>query len=114
MITATSKLDAINIILSSIGSDPVNTINEEIDVDVANACRMLDRASRDIQRKGWDFNTYTLTLSPDQYTGKVPWIPTIISYRSTDGTPYVKRGENFYDIENQTFQFKQPDRKSVV
>ena len=114
MITATSKLDAINIILSSIGSDPVNTINEEIDVDVANACRMLDRASRDIQRKGWDFNTYTLTLSPDQYTGKVPWIPTIISYRSTDGTPYVKRGENFYDIENQTFQFKQPIHLTAI
>lgn len=105
MLTVTSKLDAINIILSSIGSDPVNSINEELDVDVANAIRMLDKTSRDIQRKGWDFNSYALTLSPDRFTQRIAWIPTIISYHSTDGGTYVKRSDNFYDMQNQTFTF---------
>lgn len=62
MLTATTTLDAINIILSSIGADPVNTIDTEIDVDTANAMRMLERASRDIQRRGWDFNTYNIKI----------------------------------------------------
>lgn len=107
MLTATTLLDAINIILSSIGADPVNTIDTEIDVDTANAMRMLERTSRDIQRKGWDFNTYALTLSPDRFTQRIAWIPTIISYRSTDGGTYVKRSDNFYDMQNQTFTFTQ-------
>lgn len=105
MLTATDTLDAINIILSSIGAAPVNSIDTEIDVDVANAMRMMERVSRDIQRKGWDFNTYALTLSPDRFTQRIAWIPTIISYRSTDGGTYVKRSDNFYDMQNQTFTF---------
>lgn len=105
MLLATSELDAINIILSSIGADPVNTIDEEIDVDVANARRILDKTSRDIQRKGWDFNSYTLSLTPDKYTNKIQWIPTIISFKATDGGTYAKRGEYLYDIQRQTYEF---------
>ena len=105
MIIATTKLDAINIILSSIGAAPVNTINAEIDADVANACAMLDKTSRDIQRKGWDFNTEHMTLSPDLYTGRIGWIPSIISFQSADGGTYAKRGEHFYDMSERSFVF---------
>ena len=105
MLTATTTLDAINIILSSIGADPVNTIDTEIDVDTANAMRMLERASRDIQRRGWDFNTYNITLSPDAYTGRIAWIPTIISFKAANGGNYVKRSDHFYNNTEQTFTF---------
>ena len=105
MLTATSKLDAINIVLSSIGADPVNTIDEEIDVDVANAVRMLERTSRDIQRKGWDYNTYALTLSPLAFTNRIPWIPTIISFQAADGGSYAKRGDYFFAMTRQTPEF---------
>lgn len=108
MLTAITKLDAINIILSAIGADPVNTIDTEIDVDVANACRHLDKASRDIQRKGWDFNTYHLTLESEAFSQRIPWIPTIIAHKATDGGSYAKRGDWFYDIQNQTFEFSHP------
>lgn len=105
MLTATSKLDAVNIILSSIGADPINTIDTEVDVDVANAVRMLDRVSRDIQRRGWDFNTYTITLTPDVLTNKILWIPTIISFQTADGGTYAKRGDYLFDVTRQSFEF---------
>ena len=114
MLTATSKLDAINIVLSSIGADPVNTIDEDVDVDVANACRMLERTSRDIQRKGWDYNTYTLTLSPLAFTNRIPWIPTIISFRALDGGSYAKRGDFFFDMGRQSPAFTADIKISAV
>ena len=36
MLTITDELDAINIMLSAIGSDPVNTLTDTTDVDVMN------------------------------------------------------------------------------
>ena len=56
MLMALTELDAINLMLSSIGSDPVSDL-DETDVDVANAKRILEDTSRNIQRQGWDFNT---------------------------------------------------------
>lgn len=114
MLTATSKLDAINTILSSIGADPVNTIDEEIDVDVANAVRIMDRVSRDIQRQGWDFNTYALTLSPEAFTNRIPWIPTIISFKATDGGTYAKRDNYFFDVVQQTYTFTHDIQLSAI
>lgn len=114
MLTATSRLDAINIVLSSIGAAPVNTINTEIDVDVANADRMMERVSRDIQRKGWDYNTYELTLEPDTFTRRIPWITTILSFKATDGGAYAKREGFFYDRAQQTFDFLKPIQITAI
>ena len=50
-----TELDAINFMLSAIGSDPINTLVDDTDVDVANAKRILEQVSRSIQRQGWDF-----------------------------------------------------------
>lgn len=105
MLTATTKTDAINTILSSVGYAPVNNIEDDTDVDVANAIRMLDRFSRDIQRKGWDFNTGSITLQPDTISKRIRWDNTLISWVSQDGGVYAKRGDFFYDVTNQTYEF---------
>lgn len=105
MLLSMTKLDAINTILSSIGSDPVNTLDSETDVDVANALRILEKTSRDIQRKGWDFNTAEYTFSPDVLTKKILWDDSIISFKSTDSNTYAKRGLYLYDVTNKTFEF---------
>lgn len=97
--------DAINLILSSIGADPVNAVNAEIDVDVANAVRMLDKVSRDVQRKGWDYNTYNLTLEPEVNTHKIAWIDSILSIISASGR-YVKRGSYFWDMDRMSSDFE--------
>ena len=108
MLMATTKLEAINIILASIGADPVNTIDAEADVDVANALRILDYTSRNIQRKGWDYNKCEIELKPDLNTKKIKINPTIISFRATDGGQYSTRSGFLFDMVNQTNEFEKP------
>lgn len=114
MLLATTKLEAINIILSSIGSDPVNSLEDENDVDIANASEMLDRASRDIQRKGWDFNKGTYTLYPDVNTHKIRWDNNIIKFKSTDGKSYAKRGDYLKNMTDDTLEFDKEVKLEVT
>ena len=114
MLTTLTKLDAINMILSAIGSDPVNALETDTDADVANALRLLEKSNRDIQRKGWDFNKGTYTFYPDAISKKIRWDDTIITFESSDSNTYVKRGEFLYDATNQTFLFKDKVELTVI
>lgn len=114
MLLATTKLEAVNIILSSIGADPVNTLDEDADVDVANALRMLTSTSRNIQRKGWDFNKGAYTFTPDVWSKKIKWNETIISFEPDDGGQYSSRGGYLYDMANQTDKFEKPVTGTVT
>tara|TARA_X000001382_G_scaffold10860_1_gene7433 strand:- start:3413 stop:4024 length:612 start_codon:yes stop_codon:yes gene_type:complete len=57
MATVTSKLEAINVMLTAIGESPVNTITSSTTTDVSIAVQILDNVSREIQSVGWHFNT---------------------------------------------------------
>ena len=57
MATVTSKLEAINVMLTAIGESPVNTITSSTTADVSIAVQILDNVSREIQSVGWHFNT---------------------------------------------------------
>lgn len=84
MLTVMTELDAINYMLSAIGSDPINTLVDDTDVDVDNAQRILKQVSRSIQRQGWDFNTEeNCVLNPNAYDKKILWDDTIIKFSST-------------------------------
>ena len=78
-ITPTSELQAVNIMLSSIGEAPVNSITGTTTVDVSTAKNILDETSMSIQSQGWHFNTHenykTLSLDTD---GKVPHLQTAL------------------------------------
>lgn len=105
MLTATSRLEAVNIMLAAIGADPVDTIDEANDVDVANATRLLDKVSKSVQIRGWDFNTYTLTVQPDlANNNQITWDDTWLKW-SCDTTTIVKRNGKIFDFTNQTYQF---------
>lgn len=114
MLTITDELDAINIMLTAIGSDPVNTLEDTTDVDVMNARRMLDKVSRDVQRKGWDFNRGIYTLYPNEYDKRILWDNTIVYQKSLDGNTYVKRGDYLYDMTHQTFKFDKEVKLEII
>ena len=57
--TVTSKLEAINVMLTAIGESPVNTITSSTTTDVSIAIQILDNVSREVQSVGWHFNTDT-------------------------------------------------------
>ena len=61
-----TKLDAVNMMLTSIGQAPVNTLSVSGIRDVEIAELALDNATREVLSRGWSFNTdEEYTLSPD-------------------------------------------------
>lgn len=113
MLLATTKLEAINNILGAIGADPVNSLEDDTDVDVANALRMLDATSRNIQRKGWNFNRYAHTFRPDDTTHRIRWPPNILAYEFQGGIYTIKEGF-LYDLNRQSFDFFSPLTATVT
>lgn len=105
MLMIMSKVEAVNIILSAIGGAPVDTLDDSDDVDVDNILRLIDRVSRDIQLKGWDFNTCSLVLTPDALSHKIMWNDSILKFTSSDGHTYAKRGAYLFDMTDGTFVF---------
>ena len=109
MLNSLSLIDAINLMLASIGSDPINEI-DDTDADVSNALRILEDTSRNTQRQGWDFNSAQYTLYPNK-DNKIKWVDTILSYKNSDGNVYTKRGDLFFDATKSTFYF---DKEIVI
>jgi hypothetical protein len=65
-LAATTKLEAVNSMLSAIGESPVDSLTGTLPIDATMAINQLDEVSRAVQTRGWHFNTDTkVTLTPD-------------------------------------------------
>ena len=65
-LATTTKLEAINSMMTAIGESPVNTITQATTTDVSIALSILENVSREIQSQGWFFNTdLKYTLNPN-------------------------------------------------
>lgn len=105
IVTPSNKLDAVNEILSAVGSSPVNSLEEELNVDVLNAVRILDSVSKEIQSRGWDFNIEdSVALLPDDDTNLVPCPNNYLRFVSS-GYKLIRRSGYFFDILSQTNEF---------
>ena len=64
--TRTSELESVNVILSTIGESPLNSLSGSLPVDGTMAKNVLSEISREVQSSGWHFNThYKSTLTRD-------------------------------------------------
>lgn len=107
LLTPVTELDAVNEIIGAIGESPVNSIENPTNVDVINAIRILNLTNRQVQAKGWSFNTLdSYTLNPDVFSKKIRWNDNFLFLRGTDNTRYVKRGDYVYDFTNKTDTFE--------
>lgn len=105
IVTPSNKLDAVNEILSAVGSSPVNSLEDELNVDVLNALRILDSVSKEIQSRGWDFNIEdSVALLPDDDTNLVPCPNNYLRFVSS-GYKLIRRSGYFFDILSQTNEF---------
>lgn len=113
----TSRLDAVNTILTASGEQPVSALINTT-ADVANAESILDETSRDVQARGWHFNTEKdVPFVPDSdgfinLPANVVKIDTDV-YRYADIDP-VQRGSRLYDRKNRTYVFKRKVEAEVV
>lgn len=104
-----TKLDAVNLMLMSIGQTPLNTLDTSTIKDAAMAELTLDMQTRAILSRGWNFNTdYDFEIAPDVNdnilvpSNALQITPTeIMTYdlieRDNGGTRMM------YDRENNTF-----------
>lgn len=105
IVTPSNKLDAVNEILSAVGSSPVNSLEDALNVDVLNAVRILDSVSKEIQSRGWDFNIEdSVALLPDDDTNLVPCPNNYLRFVSS-GYKLIRRSGYFFDILSQTNEF---------
>ena len=106
----TTKLDAVNTMLSIIGEPPINTISGTARADALIAMNILDEVSRETQSAGWHFNTENdVEFVPDM-NGKINLADNIVrvdtegSNVTTDVDPVV-RGSKLYNRAQRTDVF---------
>ena len=121
MTTPTTKLEAVNSMLSTIGEAPVNSLTSGL-VDAETAETILNEVSRSVQASGWNFNSepdYTVAAN---ISGEVR-LPTEViradladsetKFRSTKNE-YVQRGNKMYDKIKHTYNIGAPLTLDVV
>ena len=108
MALTTTKLDAVNIILSNIGQSPVTNLTSGNPI-VEMAELTLDEISRTVQAEGWIFNTeYSYPLAVDQ--NKEIVIPeNILQCDLPVGSniSVQRRNGKLYNRTDHTFSFEQ-------
>ncbi|KPA96905.1 phage tail protein [Pseudomonas asplenii] len=100
------ELDAVNDMLSAIGESPVSALEGDPNADVANCRRILAKINREVQAKGWTFNIEeSATLTPDQFSGLIAYLPDYLKIITSGGSLYVNRGGFLYDRQAKTDVF---------
>lgn len=105
----TTELEAINTMLSVIGEAPINTLEGALPADADIARRILEEVSREVQAKGWYFNTErNYPLLPNE-EGEIvlPRNATHVdvSLGWNPGLEVVLRGQRLYNLTDHTFKF---------
>jgi len=100
----TTRLEAINTMLSCIGESPVSSLSGTATADVAIAQNILNEVCRDLMSRQWSWNfKKKQTLSPDT-SGKIA-IPSSWVRVDHPTKDYAKKGQFLYNLEDETDVF---------
>lgn len=109
MLYPTTELEAINTMLSTIGEAPVNTVEDNGVVDAVMARQILSSVSREVQARGWHFNTEkAYVITPSYPDGEMVLPKTLLRIDTVGvdrGVDVVQRGQRLYDRRNHTYKF---------
>ena len=106
-----SELDAVNMMLMTIGEYKVNDLlNLAGRSDAAIAKDILNNTSRAVQSKGWTFNTDFDVVMKPQSDGTVPVEPNILRIDTTStvrssNQDIIERANKLYDRQSNTHIF---------
>ena len=107
--TPTTELEAVNLMLDTIGESPISTLQNSAVVDAVKAKSVLSEVSRAVQAKGWHFNTEkSYKLLPGVYDQEIQ-VPAncmkVDSVAPDNSVDVVHRGSRLYDRLNHTYKF---------
>ena len=116
--TATTELEAVNIMLAAIGEAPVNTLTGTLPVDVKLAQTTLEEVNKEVQTEGWSFNTeINVELTRDgsnniALSSNVLIVdPNIHDHPDVDA---IQIGLKLYDRKEHTYEFDDDLKCTVV
>lgn len=103
----TTKLQAVNEVLAGIGDSPVSSLSSGF-VTASMAASKIDAISKELQERGWSFNTEEgMRLNPD-FEGYIQLPDNVLRVDPTDvRSSLVQRGLRLYDKVKHTFKFTQ-------
>lgn len=107
--TPMTKLEAVNVALRGIGQDEATSLAVDWP-DVQQASVLIDDLTRQLQIRGWHWNTERQTLSPNG-SGEILLPNNTVSIDTTDVDAWLnvlQRGTRLYDMENSTYVFDRP------
>ena len=77
-----NELEAVNMLLAAVGEAAVSSLETATTVDVTQAKNLLSNINREVQQKGWHFNTeWDVVLSLDS-DSRIPLGTTVLSVYS--------------------------------
>ena len=105
-LSPTTELEAVNAMLAGIGESPVNSLDSGY-VDAETAHTILTSVAREVQERGWTFNTeLSLRLIPNN-EGEIT-LPRNCLKVDTTGVDLhrflVQRGTKLYDPDKHTYK----------
>lgn len=107
-VTLMTELDAVNILLDCINESPVSNLEVSGLVDVAKARAVLTEVSREVQSRGWHWNTEEEYPLPLDSNGNIPLATNMVKVdcdRKWWGYDVVQRGLKLYWLTKHTYVF---------
>jgi len=107
---ASTELDAVNQILSSVGQAPVTTLDLQ-NPEVAIVLTTLREVNRQVQSEGWHFNIESeYTFTPDSVTKEIVYPPNVLQldtskYTHRDDYNPIRRDGKFYNKYTHSFEW---------
>ena len=103
--TSMTELEAVNVLLTTIGEQPINSFSGNQTTDVTIARQVLNEVNREVQSQGWHFNTETeVSLVPDSTNNHIT-VPVDVSRIDSKHANVVIRSGKLFDVEERTFVF---------
>ena len=110
-LSPTTELEAVNTMLTSIGEQPIQNLDDLAGLtDASIARQILSNVSRAVQSRGWVFNTdLDKVMKPNQY-GEIILNDTILRVDTTTrmrdpDNDIIERGRRLYDRQKNTDKF---------
>lgn len=112
MLSPTTELEAVNSMLYTIGESPVSTVEDSGIVDATTALTTLREVSREVQSRGWHFNTEIgFRLAPTFPDGEINLPLNTLQVDSVRGftrADVTQRGKRLYNRRDHTYKFAKP------
>ena len=111
--TNMTELEAVNVLLTTIGEAPVNTLTGNQVTDVTVAKQVLLEVSREVQSQGWHWNTEKNVSLPVN-TSKNVLIPADTARIDARDYNVVIREGKLFDLNKRTYEFSGTIKCDIV